>query len=90
MADNDSNIIKPVESLHNIAGLTPTKRREQRKRRQNLHEPDKQEPESAKREPNGPVDEQDFSEPNENENDRNTIDYCAWPETATIQKREKG
>jgi len=36
MADNDHNIIKPVEGLQNIAGLTGTKRREERKRRQNL------------------------------------------------------
>jgi hypothetical protein len=33
MADNNY-IIKPVESLHNIAGLTPVKQREERRRRQ--------------------------------------------------------
>ena len=74
MADNDSKIIKPVESLHNIAGLTPTKRREQRKRRQNLNAEENKEPEE---ELNEPVDEQDSNEPGENEDDQNTIDYCA-------------
>jgi len=74
MADNDSNIIKPVESLHNIAGLTPTKRREQRKRRQNLNAEENKEPEEQL---NEPVDEQDSDEPGENEDAQNTIDYCA-------------
>ena len=36
MAENDSIIIKPVESLQNIAGLTPAGRRENKKRRQQL------------------------------------------------------
>ena len=33
MPDNDYNIIKPVETLQNVAGLTPAKRRKQKKRR---------------------------------------------------------
>ena len=77
MPDNDYNIIKPVESLHNIAGLTPAKRREERKRRQNLHaeedEEDKQKLNDSlgKESPdNAPVDVDD-------ENDRHSIDYCA-------------
>jgi hypothetical protein len=44
MADNDFNIIKPVESLQNIAGLTPARRREERKRR---HSQQEQEPQEA-------------------------------------------
>ena len=74
MADNDSNIIKPVEGLYNITGLAPTKRREQRKHRQNLREEEEQEPEQ---ELNEPVDEQDLSELNKSESDENGIDYCA-------------
>ena len=38
MADFDSNMIKPVEGLQNITGLAPARRREQRSRRQQLHE----------------------------------------------------
>ena len=38
MADNNHNIIKPVENLQNITGLTPAKRREERKKRQNSRE----------------------------------------------------
>ena len=34
MVDDNSSIIKSVESLQNIPGLNPVKRREQRKRRQ--------------------------------------------------------
>ena len=75
MADNDFNIIKPVESLQNIAGLTPVKRRSERKRRQNLHDGEKQE---SEQELNELVDEQQFSnEPTENEGEQHTIDYCA-------------
>lgn len=73
MADNDSSIIKPVESLQNIGGLTPTKRREQRKRRQNLQK------QKGSQQPN---DEQDLgSEPVEDQSHENSdstgIDYCA-------------
>jgi hypothetical protein len=75
MADKDSNIIKPVESLQNITGLTPARRREERKRRQDLHKKQQQEIEE---EPNETIDEQNLSdELAENENGQNTIDYCA-------------
>jgi len=75
MADKDLNTIKPVDSLQNIAGLKPTRRREQRKRRQNFQEKKKQQ---SEQELNESVDEQDFNgELTENENDRNTIDYHA-------------
>lgn len=75
IADNDFNIIKPVESLQNIAGLTPVKHREQRKRRQGLHEEKKGE---SEQEPDNSVDEQDVSaELIENEEDGHSIDYRA-------------
>ena len=75
MADNDFNIIKPVESLQNIEGLTPLKRRSEKKRRQNLHDGEKQESEQKL---NESVDEQQFSnKPAENEGDQHTIDYRA-------------
>ncbi len=59
MADNDSNIIKPVESLQNITGLTPARRREERKRRRNRHEQETEE--SAESELNESVDERTIS-----------------------------
>ena len=75
MADNESNTIKPVESLQNIPVLTPAKRSEQRKQRQQRH---KDNMESSEEEQNNLADEQDMdTELTENENDRNTIDYCA-------------
>jgi len=77
MADNNSNIIKPVEGLHNIAGLAPTKRREQRKRRQDLQEQNKQKSEHQS-DADETLDQQNLTdEPDENENDQSTIDYCA-------------
>ncbi|HUW17787.1 MAG TPA: hypothetical protein VMW16_00625 [Sedimentisphaerales bacterium] len=75
MADTDYNVIKPVESLQNVAGLTPAGRREERRRRRDLQKKKKQEFE------------QDASESGtqpglsnelaEEESDRHSIDYCA-------------
>ena len=80
MTDNDSNIIKPVESLQNITGLTPARRREERKRRRNRHEQETQE--SAEGELNESVDERTINtEFPENESERLAddagIDYRA-------------
>jgi len=75
MANNDSNTIKPVESLQNIPVLTPAKRREQRKHRQQTHRENK---EYSEQEQNSLADQQELdAELTENENDQNTIDYCA-------------
>jgi hypothetical protein len=74
-ADNDANTIKPVESLQNIPVLTPTKRREQRKRRRQPHRGNKK---LIEHEQSSLNDERDLdSELTEKENDENTIDYCA-------------
>jgi hypothetical protein len=73
MADYDSNLIKPVEGLQNIAGLGPVKRRKQR---------------SDREKENTASDGQDNSgreaetEPEDRVEDRNHsvssgIDYCA-------------
>ena len=85
MADYDSNMIKPVEGLQNITGLTPVKGREQRKRRQQFPEENKEKDESAEGELSESVDEQELDNPpegrTEDENGRNpdgvAIDYCA-------------
>jgi hypothetical protein len=75
MAENDSNTIKPVEILQNIPVLTPAKRREQRKHRQQLHQEKK---ENTEQEQNNLADEQNLdAELTEKENDRNTIDFRA-------------
>jgi hypothetical protein len=47
MAEYDSNMIKPVESLQNFSRLNPTGRREERKRRQQLQEQNDEEKESS-------------------------------------------
>jgi len=77
MANYDSNIIKPVEGLQNIARLTPAGQREQRKRRRKLPEEDS--PQSAQ-EPSDSIEESakgGEDELAEDENDPNTIDYRA-------------
>ncbi len=75
MADSDSSIIKPVDSLLSIPTVTPAGRRENRKRRQ---QPQKGDKEYSEQEQNSSADEKDSqSELDESENDRNTIDYCA-------------
>ena len=78
MPDNDYNIIKPVESLRNIAGLTPAKRREERKRRQNLHAEHNEQDEQDEQEPNDSLEnESPDNAAADNKNDRHSIDYCA-------------
>ena len=75
MADYDSNMIKPVDGLKNISGLTPVKHREERKRRQQLHHENKDKDETARGEETLP------EEGTGNESDINSdgigIDYCA-------------
>ena len=82
MADYDSNMIKPVEGLQSITGLTPAKRREERKRRQQLHQENEGKDEQQMDES---FEEQDMDKPAEEltENlgdlnpDNTGIDYCA-------------
>jgi hypothetical protein len=75
MADNDSSIIKPVESMQNIAGVSPARRREQGKQQSNLHE---EESEESEQKTNESVDEQDLNnELTVKAEDKSTIDYCA-------------
>lgn len=75
MADNDSNTIKPVESLQNIPILTPAKRRDQRTQRQQQHGENKEHSEDER---NILADEQELNiELSESEDDPNTIDYRA-------------
>jgi len=75
MADYDSNLIKPVDSLKNITGISPVKHREDRKRRQQLHHENKEKDEAAQ------ADETPTEEQTGNKCDINSegigIDYCA-------------
>lgn len=82
MADYNSNMIKPVEGLQSITGLTPAKRRDERKRRQQLQQEDQDKDEQQM---NESVEQQDKDDPSEewtedrdNMNSGTTgIDYCA-------------
>lgn len=77
MADNEHNIIKSVEVLHNIGSLTPAQRRQERKKRQNLLRQNDQEREFTKDERSKSTDKNVSSEITEDEQDRPSIDYCA-------------
>jgi hypothetical protein len=70
MMDNEFNPIKPVESLPNVAGVTPAGQRREQKRRQNPARPG--------REPQGtPPEAAAEKEPTDRADDSHTIDYCA-------------
>ncbi len=77
MAEIDHNIIKPVESLHNIGGITPTKRREERKKRQNLNEQNQEQHQLDEEQLNESTEENTSREIAENDRDDHSIDYCA-------------
>ena len=76
MADNN-NIIKPVESLQNIASLTPAKRRKEGKKQQNSHERQNRQREFAEEELNETSEESIDSGIDENNQNEHSIDYCA-------------
>jgi hypothetical protein len=78
MADYDSNMIKPVQSLKNISNLTPVKQREERNRRQQLHhenEEKEEKDESARGEETPP--EKRAGSKRDIDSDSIGIDYCA-------------
>ncbi|MEK7993027.1 MAG: hypothetical protein AAB403_04415 [Planctomycetota bacterium] len=70
MADYESDLIKPVKSLQNVAGLAAAKQREERKRRQQLHEEQDDSGQNAETLPQKKT-------KNENNRDGTQIDYCA-------------
>jgi len=80
MADNDSTIIKPVEGLQNITGLTPAGRRENRKRRQQLSRENEQDSETEGQS-NETIDKQqlpvDTAGYKNEQSASGGIDYCA-------------
>jgi hypothetical protein len=74
MADYDTNLIKPVQGLQNVAGLAPAKRRKDRNRRRQSHEKGKERNELAE--------DAEAALPQEraedkDEKDGGGIDYCA-------------
>ena len=76
MADNNYNMIQPVENLQNVGGLTPVKREKERKRRQNSQEENEQE----QQEQNDAIKENAGSNGTKTKSDRHSIDYRAWPD----------
>ena len=74
MAENDSNLIKPVNVLHGIIGSKPVKQREGKKRRQHS---DEQEEETKQQLEDAIEQQNQNTEHDEKQNDSNSIDYCA-------------
>ena len=75
MAEYDSNLIKPVDGLKNITGLTPVKHREERKRRQQLNK-ENEENDELTQDREIPAEEQAAGNGDIN-SDGIGIDYCA-------------
>lgn len=77
MAEIDHNIIKPVESLHNIGGVTPAKRRQERRKRQDLNEQNQEQSRLEEDQVNESVEENTDRGIAEKDQDNHSIDYCA-------------
>ena len=71
MMDNDY-IVRPVEGLQNVVGVTPAKYREEKKRRQNSEEQAEENQQQAE----NPA-EQKENDASVKTEDQTTIDYCA-------------
>ena len=82
MADYNSNMIKPVEGLQSITGLTPAKRRDERKRKQQFQQ-ESQDKDEQQMNDSAEVQDMDNSSEERTENRDNMssgttgIDYCA-------------
>ncbi|MHC4132011.1 MAG: hypothetical protein ACYSSP_11230 [Planctomycetota bacterium] len=78
MPDSDFNLIKPVDALGNITGISPVKRRENRERKKNQHQPNKGlKPELPEESDELDIDQTDNETQNDNEQNNSGIDYCA-------------
>jgi hypothetical protein len=81
MADYDSNMIKPVEGLKNIAGLTSVKHREERERKQQLHHENEEKDEKDEKDESARGEDTPTEKRTGNKRDISSdgigIDYCA-------------
>ena len=77
MGDNDYNIVKPVETLQNVTGVTPAKNREKRKKRQNTGDQDEWQPETNEDQLSKSTEEDLDSKIAENGKNEHIIDYRA-------------
>jgi hypothetical protein len=78
MPDSDFNLIKPVDALGNITGISPVKRRENRKNKRNQHQRNLSlEPENPEESVEQDIHETEDEKQNDNEQKNSEIDYCA-------------
>ena len=78
----NDDLIKPVEGLHNIAGMDPTKRRQHKKQQQKKKKKDQKKHDESFDELDDLLDEQDsnnapYTKTKRTNNDDSGIDYCA-------------
>jgi hypothetical protein len=77
MADNNYNVIQPVESLQNIAGLTPVKQRKERDPQKKQKQHNRQQQQDQEQTPEDTFEMKQDNTIGEPEKDTNSIDYCA-------------
>jgi len=77
MADNDYNIIKPVENLQIAGNIAAAKRREERKKRQGSRKQEDRQRKPVEDELNELTEEDIGNEIAENDQDKHSIDYRA-------------
>ena len=77
MDNFDSNMIKPVDRLHNIAGMSPTRRREQRNKKQNFDSDSENQEQQEKRQDEVEKTEQIDESYIVDNADESKIDFCA-------------
>lgn len=74
MADSNYNMIRPIEALQNVTGLTPVKQRKERNRQEKQKENSQQEHEQI---PEESVEIDAENKIAAQQVDPNSIDYCA-------------
>lgn len=75
MEDYDSNMIKPVNGLKNVAGLTSVKHREERQRRRKFNQQDEEKDQSGQ---GGEIlPQEQAGDKTDINSDGTGIDYCA-------------
>lgn len=77
MADSNYNMIRPVESLQNIAGLTPVKERKERKQQEEQKQKKRQEQQDQEQTPKDTSEMKPDNATREQQKDTDSIDYCA-------------
>jgi len=77
MADNNYNVIQPVENLQNIAGLTPVKQLKEKNRQKDRKRHNRQQQQDREQTPKDTFEMKPDNTTREPQKNTNSIDYCA-------------